>query len=713
LTVDSKLRATPVSGGTERDPKDSAGLLLGRLTALPALVFLTFLLTSFPLLLVGYFKPIPVIVLWLALTALVVPYVWRRVPSVTGAAGWGTAGAGRAKPTPRWALWSLVAVSVAFGVFQAAYHSQFIIVQMDAASYMQFANWISGHGTTIIPQNAAAFGGQSPGMTFASAAFYQVGNHIVPQFMAGLPMVLSLGFWAGGFQLALLLGPVLGALGVFTFGGLVARLVGPRWAPFAALAIGITIPEAYTSRNTYSEPLAQILFLGALALWIDSQRADRGAEDAAPWRTGWRSHTRSASHVLALITGLLFGITLLVRIDGPADILFVIPYVGMLMLRRQRQAGPLIVGMLAGTVYGAVDALFLTFPYLKTNGESVIGMAAAVIVMTAGTIVAVRRLRRRGSELRNPPKPWLVKAVTILPFAVVSIFIIRPYVERDWAALQDAPLSLHWIYWYTGASTIAFAVIAFAIIGRRCVQGEAPVWALPLMTFGWAMVWFLLRPAITPHQPYASRRLVPDVLPGLILLAVWLAAWLARNSRVVHLVNVPDFLKRTPRAFVTICCAGAIFLPPMIGNFGLSLTGSDGLALQRTYVGELAAMDKLCESIPKGTSVLIVDNIMMQEFGQPIRGMCDVPVAGAVTTPAGSNTVSDATILADVRAIENSGHTPLVLGATSSELEPLLGKGTMKLILDQHTTIDEHDMSGTPRNPIPQTFTAYSWEPAN
>ena len=54
--------------------------------------------------------------------------------------------------------------------------------------------------------------------------------------MAGLPMLLSLGFWAGGARLALLWAPLLGALGVFTFGGLVARLVGPRWAPFAALA---------------------------------------------------------------------------------------------------------------------------------------------------------------------------------------------------------------------------------------------------------------------------------------------------------------------------------------------------------------------------------------------------------------------------------------------------------------------------------------------
>jgi len=55
-------------------------------------------------------------------------------------------------------LWTLVAISVAFGAFQAVYHSQFVIVQLDAASYTQFASWISQHGSLPIPQNAAAFG---------------------------------------------------------------------------------------------------------------------------------------------------------------------------------------------------------------------------------------------------------------------------------------------------------------------------------------------------------------------------------------------------------------------------------------------------------------------------------------------------------------------------------------------------------------------------
>jgi hypothetical protein len=701
----------------DRDPRDSAGLLLGRLTVLPALMFLPFMLTSFPLLLFGYFKPIPVIALWVALAALVVPYALRRIPSVTGAAVWGTTGPGAARPTPRWALWSLAAVSVAFGVFNAAFHSQFVIVEYDAASYMQFASWISEHGTTVIAENSQAFGGHPASITYASAAFFQVDGHVVPQFMAGLPMVLSLGFWAGGTRLALFWAPVLGALAVFTFGGLAARLVGPRWAPFAALAIGVTIPMQYVSRDTWSEPLALIFLVGGLSLWIDSQRTDRGEEDTGRWRTSWRHHSRSASHVLAAVAGLLLGLVFLVRIDGPADILLIIPYCGLLVLRRQRQVVPFMAGLLVGTVYGAVDGAFLSLPYLRINGQSVIGEWGIIILVLLATVAAVWWLRRRGSELRNPPKLWLVRAVAILPLAVLALSVIRPFVERGWVTNYlhgYAPLSLHWIYWYTGAATIALAVIAYAVLGRRCIKGDAPVWVLPMLVFACATCIFLLRPAITPHQPMASRRLVPAVLPGMILLAVWLAAWLGRKSRSVYLVDVSGYLRRAPRVAVIAVCAAGIALPPMIGNL-------TGLAFKRTFVGEVAAVNKLCEGIPKGRSVLIVDAQMMLKFGQAIRGTCNVPVAAAHTTIPGGfqadigNTIKPATIIAAVRAIEDSGHQPLVLAATPAEFAPLnkqFGNGTVKLILDQTTNDDEHNYLGASKDTVAKTFTAYTWEPS-
>jgi hypothetical protein len=697
LTVDSTLPGvgSPAAVPVQAEPqaRDTVGLLFGRLSVLPALLALPFLLTSFPLLLLGWFKPAPVIAAWLLLAAVLVPIAWRWIPSVAGAPDFGTRSEGRVTRTPRWTLVAVAAIAVAFGIDQAVYHSQFIIVMLDPASYMQFAAWISQHGSLPIPQQAAAFGG-APHITFASAAFYQVGHTIVPQFMAGLPMVLSVGFWAGGARLAVLMGPLLGALAVFTFGGLTARLVGPRWAPAAALTLAVSQPEQFTSRSTYSETLAQILFLGALCLWIDTQRTDLGEADAGSWRTSWRAHSRSATHVLAGITGLLLGITLLVRLDGPSDILLVVPYCGLLVLNRRRQVLPLVVGMIIGLVYGSVDGLVLSRPYLHTNTSSVKPMLAAFVLLIAGTVAAVWWVRRRGRPILVA-SPRVVTAVTVLPFVVLAAFVVRPYVERNWHALQDAPLSLHWVYWYTGGPMIALAVIGIALLSRWCVRGQSPVWVLPLLVFSWTIVEFLLRPAITPHQPWASRRMVPAVLPGLILFSVWLAAWLGRRARVVRLVSVPRYLERFPRVLVIACCVLAIAVPPAVDSLGL--------ATKRTYDGEITAVDKICAAIPANSSVLIVNYTMMLQFGEAIRGMCGVPTAGVTNW-------SSANLHADVRAIERAGRHPFVLASSTQGLAPL-GNGQMKRIMKLETTIDTHITFGTPQDTIPQRFAAYSWEP--
>ena len=82
------------------------------------------------------------------------------------------------------------------------------------------------------------------------------------------------------------------------------------------------------------------------------------------------------------------------------------------------------------------------------------------------------------------------------------------------------------MFWYIGLPAVILATVGAALLSRRCLRGQAPAWTLPLITFAWAIVTFLYRPAITPDQPWASRRLVPAVLPGFILLAVWASSWL-------------------------------------------------------------------------------------------------------------------------------------------------------------------------------------------
>src|ERR1700683_2079881 len=245
---DAGSAAGNVAGGDQAAaPPDAAGRLLGRLSVLPALLVMAWLLVGLPLLLAGVFTPVAMLLLSVPLAAVLAVIGLRWLPARWPGAGPSPGPAG----TPWWAVVAVGGIAIVFGVDQMIYHSQFIIVTRDPASYIQFANWISKHGSLPIPQDTAAFGGTHHGLTFSSFAYYQVGNSVVPQFMAGLPMILAGGFWIGGVTAAGAMAPILGACAVLTFGGLAARLAGPRWAPLAALILAVSPPEEFTSRSPY------------------------------------------------------------------------------------------------------------------------------------------------------------------------------------------------------------------------------------------------------------------------------------------------------------------------------------------------------------------------------------------------------------------------------------------------------------------------------
>jgi hypothetical protein len=689
---------TAVSGGraAASGRPDTAGRLLGRLSVLPALLATAWLVAGLPLLLAGRFTPVAVLLLAVPVAAVVLWLGLRRVPG-----RWpGTLPGREQARTPWWACAGVVAVAVAFGVWQMIYHSQQIIVQLDPGSYIQFAAWIAHHGSLPIPETRAAFGGTHGVLQFGSAAFFQVGDGVWPQFMAGLPMVLSAGFWAGGTAGAVALGPLLGACGVLTFGGLAARLVGPRWAPLAALALALALPEQFTSRSTYSEPLAQILFLGGLCLVIDSLTSD-GA----------------AARVLAALGGLALGLTVLVRIDGVSDILLVIPYGGMLLLARRPQAVPLLGGLAAGALFGAVDGLVLSLPYLEHNGGSVkplVAAAAVTVVLTA--LVVLVRWHRGLPQVRAK---WLLNAPAVLAVLVLLGLAIRPYLSplprRPDGSVQTLAhssgplgpylaLSLHWVIWYIGVPAVLLGAVGAAMLGRRCLQGRAPTWTLPLMVFAWSIVTVLYRPAITPTQPWASRRLVPGVLPGFILLAVWVVAWftgwLLRRG-----------YGRVLAGSLASICAAALLLPAAVTTFGLGLGHGGpigirpvarGLAFTTTYGGEIAAVRRMCAALPDDSAVVILDKRAVFRFSEVVRGMCGQPAAHMTARPGSVQEV--------VRGIRQAGRRPVLLAASRSVLEPY--GGAIKKIMDLPTTKDSNIGTAAPRNAPRQTIVVWMSEPA-
>ena len=234
------------------------------------------------------------------------------------------AGPGRRRDVPAYALLATVAIAVLFAVWQAAEHSQQVIVVSDPGIYLQYGYWIATHGSARIPDSAAAFGSFT-GLNFGSMGFYQTGASISPAFMPGLPLVLAAGAWLGGLQGALLMPAVIGGCAVLSFAGLVGRLVGPRWAPAGALVLALTLPEQYVSRTPFSEPLVQVLLFGGLCLLSDSFVVRRRGYGAA-------------ATTLAFLGGLSLGLTVLVNIGSLSMLLPAFPVLALMFVSRRPQA---------------------------------------------------------------------------------------------------------------------------------------------------------------------------------------------------------------------------------------------------------------------------------------------------------------------------------------------------------------------------------------
>ena len=239
--------------------------------------------------------------------------------------------------------------------------------------------------------------------------------------MAGTPLVLAAAIWLGGVPAALVITPLIGGCAVLSFGGLAGRPVGARWAPAAAAALALSLPEQYTSRGTFSEPLVQVLLFGGLCLLIDALLVTPRPA-AAPAMS-----TAGQDRVLAALAGLVLGLTVLVRIDGLSDILPAVPLLGLLLAARRRQGIPFGLGLAAGVGYGLACGYLLSRPYLDLVGPSLrpLGLIAAAVVVLTLAALAATRSRAVLNQLRRLPASqrltsWLPLAAAA---ATVAVFV--------------------------------------------------------------------------------------------------------------------------------------------------------------------------------------------------------------------------------------------------------------------------------------------------
>jgi hypothetical protein len=538
------------------------------------------------------------------------------------------------------------------------------------------------------------------------------------------------------------MGPILGGLAVLSFAGLVARLVGPQWAPAGALILGLSMPEQYVGRTTLAETALQIVLFGGLCLLADSLAMRRAGPATGGWLTTadprapiWRFRWVSAitpERLLAALGGLALGLGLVLSLGALLYLIVVIPFGCALVIGRRPQAAAFPIGILVGVCYGLLACFLLDRPFLDQNGPSA-GLAAVVALWLLALSACITLLARINWLRRNVPRAlaarplrWLPQFAALLVLAALIGLFARPYVQKVHgqptsavyalvAALQRqqgltvdptrtyAEQTLYWLLWYVGLPAVLLGAAGVALVLSRSLRtlltwrdpsGVWRLWALPAAIICGGTAAVLWAPDITPDQPWASRRLVVFAIPGLIVCGLWAASWLARRAR-------DRGAGRLTAGVTGVFCCAAMLLPTVASTFGLGLshTGQagalrpvvqQGMALDHLGAGQLDAVRAMCARIPRDASVLIVDYPTAAQFAQVVRGMCGVPTAW---THGGA--VSSVDNL--VGAISATGRQPVLLAGTRQQLAAF--GGSPQRVLDLTTTGDPHELTQLPTSP--------------
>lgn len=660
-TVEVPLPAPALRG--ER----TAGLLLARVGVALGLWVLLGAVVVVPLALAHIWRPAVALPILLVCAALAVRAV-RELP---------------APPAPVWAVTLVVASALGGAVWVGSTHAEHVVLRRDAGTYALSAQHLATEHQLTVDVAVDALGGPAvvddPSVTVGSPGFFEVGDgegtHVVPQFLPATPAWLSVGYWVGGWT-GLLLVPAF-ALGaaLLSFGALTARLVGPRWSAVATVALTLCQPVLHAGRSTYSEPFALVVLLAGLVVL---------AEATVSGATGrWHGARR-----LGLLAGLVIGGVGLVRVDALREVALLVPLAALLAIRRHGAGGPLAVGLGVATAVSAAWAALVSRPYLGQIAGSLVPLVggAVVVVLVCGLWWW---LARRGVGLPDGVRRRLPGALATLVVLAAVVLATRPLwlvVRQDpddpgsrvVAGLQlrqgltidggrtYAEHTVSWLAWWVGVPVLLLALAGAAVLAYRAgnvLAGERPsAWLGPWVVAVGSTVLTLYRPGITPDHPWADRRLVPVVLPALVLLATGVVARVVRRAR--RRWALPWLLT------AAVVGPAALLVPPAIATWSF--------LSPQTEEGEVAAVAEACAAFEPADTAILLDSRAANEWTQVLRGPCAVPSL-VLEVPRGEP-VPQATLEHVVQSIREVGRRPVLVTAESPDPLRALGADPRQVV---------------------------------
>lgn len=537
-----------------------------------------------------------------------------------------------------------LAIVLAWVVINLPFNSQHVFTNRDPATYSIAGSWLVEHNSLVISRFSEYEGIQ--GVVTKTAGFDNSannptdieaqGSHILPAVLGGVGKVFGYGAL---FNVNILIGG-LALLAVFALG---RELVGSRWALVAMATLAASLPMIYFSRDTYTEPLSMLLIFIGLTTLVFAMRAS------------------FVKHIW-LGAGLLTGLATATRVDAYLTIAAVVGFalIATVAYRKQMKSFwlPLVffmVGLLGMTALGLLDVKLLASRYFSDLKHHIypelllLAAASAALVVVA----ALSKARSTLSSVYEKARPTLEKYVPAILLFVFVILASRPlwlHFESEALARDYNVTTVNWLIWYIGIFATVLGFIGVSLMARNVLTKKANIQdALPLVLFLVVILsttlLYLVRPSIYPDQIWASRRLLPVIMPGMVIAAaycmqyVWNAKW-------------PKRLKFFDKKVTLTAIATLMVVAPLLFTAPF---------IRATSYGQLHSIDALCKEMSSRSTVLWF-GIAGKELPMSTRIFCD-DVQGLyyVYSGGGERVFPSREDLAEYAAIaREEGRTPLV-----------------------------------------------------
>lgn len=413
-------------------------------------------------------------------------------------------------------------------------------------------------------------------------------NAVTPQFLHLFPVWLAL--WAsfgGGVGAMVYGGPAFGLLGLGALYFLGRRLFDGATGLLAAGFLAFNGLQLWFARESLSEPLLQVLLVGAVYAFVVAHDALRASDDG---------HARA----YFLLAGLALGSVTLAHAQFPFALLPLGPLIAWLWLGRHLRRvywwffGPVLILFTHAVVHirwfslGYFEGIY---HHVWLNAWRDRWQTLVLLVAPWLLLVVAERTRRHWLPVLADPRARRrasAAAAACTAAALVYLYLIRPgllwHGPGAWQGYIGAPVppgsagDFVRLGWYFSPLGMALAGIGLVLVVWRRLSG--PVVALFIATAPFAAL-YLTGTYTQEGYIYSLRRFVPIVVPVVALLMAYAVAHGGRD--IATLARRPAL--GTPLRYT----AGALAL--LVGLFYLYTNLP--LIRHREYAGSLAQVAAL------------------------------------------------------------------------------------------------------------------------